>query len=1127
MRKLKVLIIAFLIFLSICAFASMQAKAQPTVSLSPTSWTMDVGQTETFTASVSGASGTLSYQWYVDSVLQSGQVTSTFSYSPSSSGSYSIYVTANDSADGLSGSSNVVTVTVNSALVAPTVTATPTTVNQGQTSSLSSTAVSTGTSPYMYVWFQEDPGASSYSAISGATSSSYSFVTTGSTTAGVWSFELQVIDSASSPFMVTSAAVSVTVNVALTVSVSPGTATLDAGQSKTFTATPSGGSGSYTSYQWYVGGVAQTGQTASTFSFAPASSGSYSITVTVTDSLGATSAQSAAATVTVNSVLVAPTASASAGTIDQSQTSALSSTAVTTGTSPYTYQWLQKAPGASSYSAISSATSSSYSFATTGSTTTGAWSFELQVTDAASAVVTSNSVSITVNSALSISISPTSVTLNVGQSQTFSATASGGSGSYSSYQWYVNGVAQSGQTASTFSYSPAASGSYSITVTVTDSLGATSAQSTAATVAVNIVLSVTVSPTSWAMDVGQSKTFTATPAGGSGSYTGYQWYVDSALQIGEATSTFSYSPVSSGSYSITVTVTDSLDTTSAQSTAATVTVSASPTVSITPTGPVTMDAGQVQTFTAAASGGSGTLSYQWYLDGVAVGSKSVSYSYTASGTSHSVTCKVTDSASTPVTSPASNAVSVAVNSALVAPTVTPTLGTVNQGQTSSLTSSSVTTGTSPYTYQWLEKAPGGSYVMVGSNSASFSFATSNATATGYWSFILQVKDNAGASVNSSAVSVTVNSAPLDYFAFSSVGAQTAGTPFSVTVTAKDAYGNTITSYTGINTLSVSSGTISPTSTGVFSRGVWTGSVTVTGAGSGVTLFTSGSGVSGTSGSFTVNPGVLAYFTFSNISSPQIAYFTFSVTVTAEDAYGNTVTGYTGTPSLTYSAGSISPDVMNPFVSGVGSTTIKVTAAGLGVTITATDGTHAGTSNSFTVNPLISATAGANGAISPSGTFSVNYGSDQSFTITPNIGYYIADVTVNGASVGAVSSYTLTNVQASYSVFAAFALTPPPTSTTTTTPAPTPPPSQTPTPIPKATPTPKTASSPTSTPAATQSLPQHPLALLKQTQSQSLSQEGIYEVAAAVIIATVLVFVLLFDKKRKVEGNPNQEVNLLD
>ena len=131
-------------------------------------------------------------------------------------------------------------------------------------------------------------------------------------------------------------------------------------------------------------------------------------------------------------------------------------------------------------------------------------------------------------------------------------------------------------------------------------------------------------------------------------------------------------PGSSGSYSITATVTDSLGATSAQSTAATVTVSASPTVSIAPVGPLTMDVGQVQVFTATVSGGSGVIHYQWYLDGSAVGTDSASYSYTAAGTSHSVTCKVTDSASTPVTSPASNAVSVTVNSALVAPTVTPT-----------------------------------------------------------------------------------------------------------------------------------------------------------------------------------------------------------------------------------------------------------------------------------------------------------------------------------------------------------------------------------------------------------------------------------------------------------------------
>ena len=147
--------------------------------------------------------------------------------------------------------------------------------------------------------------------------------------------------------------------------------------------------------------------------------------MTATDSLGATSPQSAGVTVTVNPALVAPTASASKGTIDQGQTSALSSTAVSTGTSPYTYQWLEKAPGASSYSTISGATSSAYSFVTSGSTTIGSWSFELQVTDSASTpvVVKSTAVSVTVKAAPTVTVSPTSWTMDVGQSKTFTATA--------------------------------------------------------------------------------------------------------------------------------------------------------------------------------------------------------------------------------------------------------------------------------------------------------------------------------------------------------------------------------------------------------------------------------------------------------------------------------------------------------------------------------------------------------------------------------------------------------------------------------------------------------------------------------------------------------------------------------
>jgi len=90
---------------------------------------------------------------------------------------------------------------------------------------------------------------------------------------------------------------------------------------------------------------------------------------------------------------------------------------------------------------------------------------------------------------LSANVSPSSWTMDVGQNETFTATASFGSGTYSSYQWYVNGSAQSSQTNSTFSFAPTSAGSYAITVTVTDSSGVTSTQSTVAVATVRQVFS--------------------------------------------------------------------------------------------------------------------------------------------------------------------------------------------------------------------------------------------------------------------------------------------------------------------------------------------------------------------------------------------------------------------------------------------------------------------------------------------------------------------------------------------------------------------------------------------------------------------------------------------------------------
>ena len=85
-----------------------------------------------------------------------------------------------------------------------------------------------------------------------------------------------------------------------------------------------------------------------------------------------------------------------------------------------------------------------------------------------------------------------------------------------------------------------------------------------------------------------------------------------------------------------------------------------------------------------------------------------------------------------------------------------------------------------------------------------------------------------------------------------------------------------------------------------------------------------------------------------------------------------------------------------------------------------------TSNSpvatFTANTYtITASAGSNGFISPSGVTTKSYGSNQSYTITPSANYKISNVTVDGSSVGTVSSYTFSNISGNHTISASFTL----------------------------------------------------------------------------------------------------------
>jgi hypothetical protein len=480
-------------------------------------------------------------------------------------------------------------------------------------------------------------------------------------------------------------------------------------------------------------------------------SGNYTHTVYIDDVYISTTnlfAQAAPVQASINSM---------PASIDVGQSVAFTST-INGGVPPYSFQWYLN------NTAVSGATNSTWVFTPSFS---GSYNVYANVTTSLGLTTKSNIVTVTVNPALSVHVSPTSATMDIDQSQTFTSNVSGGISPFN-YQWYLNGVPEG--TNSSWTFAPGSSGSYSVYVNVTDNVGR-KVQSDVATIAVNTAPYVTISPLSWTMDVGQSTIFTAKASGGSGSYSSYQWYVDGQLQSDQA-STFVYSSSAGplGAHSITVTITDSLGVTSPQSSPAKVMVDAAlvaPTV-IASASTVDQYETSVLSNSTVISTGTPSYSYEWFemTPGASVysaihGATSTGYSFvtsvsTATGVWH-FELNVTDATGVVVTS---DAVTVTVDSVLVAPTVMASPGMVDQGQSSSLTSPGVTTGTSPYSYQWFQEAPGGSYATVGGNTSSYTFSTTGSTATGSWNFILQVTDHTGAAVNSTAVSVMVSARGL-------------------------------------------------------------------------------------------------------------------------------------------------------------------------------------------------------------------------------------------------------------------------------------------------------------------------------------------------------------------------------
>jgi hypothetical protein len=106
----------------------------------------------------------------------------------------------------------------------------------------------------------------------------------------------------------------------------------------------------------------------------------------------------------------------------------------------------------------------------------------------------------------------------------------------------------------------------------------------------------------------------------------------------------------------------------------------------------------------------------------------------------------------------------------------------------------------------------------------------------------------------SSTTLTVKAGSLDHFAITTPTSYTSGLPFTITVTAQDAQGNTVTRFNGTISLSTNIGTINPRISGVFTNGVLTCSVTLTGIGPATITVNDASSHVGTSDTITFVSG---------------------------------------------------------------------------------------------------------------------------------------------------------------------------------------------------------------------------------------------------------------------------------
>jgi sugar lactone lactonase YvrE/F0F1-type ATP synthase membrane subunit c/vacuolar-type H+-ATPase subunit K len=152
--------------------------------------------------------------------------------------------------------------------------------------------------------------------------------------------------------------------------------------------------------------------------------------------------------------------------------------------------------------------------------------------------------------------------------------------------------------------------------------------------------------------------------------------------------------------------------------------------------------------------------------------------------------------------------------------------------------------------------------------------------------------------------ISITSSTIYTFSYSAIATQIAGTPFSVTITARDVYGNVVAGFSGTTSLSSTLETPSP-STAVFASGSWTGSVTLTKAGN-VAVTTTYGGSSGASSFFALQPAAIDHAVVAPATPTLKAGSATTFNALAYDIYENQIsTGLTYAWTADASAGVLS------------------------------------------------------------------------------------------------------------------------------------------------------------------------------------------------------------------------------